>query len=363
MEIRRVSDISINDYIGFCKMVYRNNPYHRDIMSPTLKTILSGKAAICSGSFIEPVLVWDKGRIVAACTFAVVDRMPDMLQMAYFEALDDQNEAVALLVAHGRNLAKARGIGKMMAGLNLHVNYGLGFLANRFDSVQSFGSAYNPPSYIDYFSRHAAEEVNLVSYLVDMEKFEIRVEERLMARARKKYRVRNADFKKIEREASIYTSLNNAAFSRHRFYYERRDQEDLELFRDFKRFLKEENLLFMEFEGKPVGFMLWYPDFNELMTPGETIGVRTYFKNILFGRKIGRFKIVELGVLPEHQKNGAVLTLFDGCRKRVGNRFKSCEAGWILSDNLDSRGFAYRWADEEHKRYKVFIMDVRKGNG
>ena len=41
-----------------------------------------------------------------------------------------------------------------------------------------------------------------------------------------------------------YTSLNNQAFQSHRFYYQRRKEEDLELFQDMKLLLKDENLLF-----------------------------------------------------------------------------------------------------------------------
>lgn len=58
----------------------------------------------------------------------------------------------------------------------------------------------------------------------------------------------------MEEEAKVYTRINNDAFRDHLFYYERVEEEDLELFKDFKLLLKE-NLLFVEKDGVEVGFM------------------------------------------------------------------------------------------------------------
>ncbi len=358
MEIKVVENKYINDYISFCKEVYRGNIYYRDIMSSTLKSILSGKAEICKSTIMKPIMVLDSGRIVAVCTFAIVDRMDDVLQIAYFEALENQEKAIEAIMEYGRELAEKHSITRILVGLNFHVNYGLGLLADHYEEVQSFGSSYNPPYYIDYFKKYTSEEVNLVSYLAKMVDFDFGVNKRLMDRITSKYSVRKADFKNIEREAAFYTHLNNKAFKNHRFYYERRLNEDLELFKEFKILLREENLLFMEYEGKPIGFMLWYPNFNELIKPGEGLGLKTVIKSKLFHSKIKKFKIVELGVIPEHQKNGAVLALFNHCFKIVKDRYEICEAGWILENNIDSRGFGFRWSDEEYKHYKAFIIDI-----
>lgn len=349
---------SVKDYIRFCRGVYKNNIYYRDIMSTSLKSILTGRAQICKSSIMRPIMVMDDGKIVAVCIFAIVDRMQDVLQIAYFEALENQGEAVEKIVDYGKQLAQEHHIKKVLIGLNFHVNYGLGLLASHYEEAQSFGSSYNPPYYIDYFQKYADEKINLVSYKAKMNQFEFGVTERIMNKIKKKYRVRQANFKDIKGEAEIYTNLNNHAFRCHKFYYERRLQEDLELFQEFKPLLKEENLLFLEHEGRPIGFMLWYPDYNELLKPGETLGLKIVIKNKLFSHKIKKFKIVEIGVLPEFQRNGAVLALFNQCKEIVENRYEFCESGWILEDNLASRGFGFRWGDQESKRYQVFLINL-----
>lgn len=358
MEIKAVEQTSVNDYIKFCREVYNNNIYYRDSMSASLRSILTAKAEICKSSIIKPIMIIDSGKIVAVCVFVIVDRMKDTLQIAYFEALENQEKAVEKIMDYGRQLAKEYHAEKILVGLNLHVNYGLGLLASHYEEVQSFGSSYNPPYYIDYFEKYTDEKINLVSYKAKMDNFDFGVADRIMNKIKKKYNVRKADFKDIKGEAEIYTHLNNHAFRCHKFYYERRLEEDLELFREFKLLLREENLLFLEYEGRPIGFMLWYPDFNELLEPSEALGLKTVIKNKLFSRKIKKFKIVEIGVLPEFQKNGAVLALFYQCREIVKDRYQVCESGWILEDNLASRGFGFRWGNQESKHYQVFLINV-----
>jgi hypothetical protein len=58
------------------------------------------------------------------------------------------------------------------------------------------------------------------------------------------------------------------------FWTDRSAEEDYELFSPFRFLLKEENLLFAEEDGRAVGFLLWYPDFNQLASPGESFGLR-----------------------------------------------------------------------------------------
>ena len=359
MEVRIVSNqSSVDDYIRFIKKVYKGNVYYRDTMSVVLKDILKGKAEICKSSSIIPLMIIDSGEVRAVGTYAIVDRMKDKLQLTYFEALENSEEAVDLIIEYGRKLAKENNIRTITAGFNFHVNYILGLLANKFDEVQSFGNAYNPPYYIDYLKKHASREINLNNYVTNVENFELPVDKILMKRVTSKFTVRKMDFKNLEREAEIYTDINNRAFSHHDFYYERRVAEDLELFSDFKLFLREENLLFLECGGRPIGFMLWYPDFNELLKPGESLGIKTFIKNKLFSHKIKRLKLVEIGVLPEYQGRGAVLALFNELRNLTRGRYEVCETGWIMEGNIASKGFGIRWADSEYKQYKVFLIDV-----
>ncbi len=345
-------------YLDFYRRCCQTDSLCRDIMSPTLKKILRGRAEIATTAQMWPVVVKNDGRVVAGALLAIVDRLKEDLQIAYFQALPEQGEAVALLVQEAKVLAREHGARRLLVGLNLHVNYGLGLLASHFQLPQGFGSAYNPSYYIDYFAPAADETVELVSYLTDMERFDFGLSPKVMERMTRRYTVRQADFRRLPQEAELYTALNNQAFAEHRFYYQRRVAEDLELFREFRPFLREENLLFLEEAGCPIGFMLWYPDFAQLMRPNEVISWKTLLKVGLWRHKVDRYKIVEIGVIPQYRGNGAVLALFKRVRELTKGRFMECESGWILKDNKASTGFGLRWAEQEYKKYKVFLIDV-----
>lgn len=348
-------------YINFCKSVYKADLNYRDSLTSLLKSILYKKSVFCKDTEIAPVLVTDEsGGGLAACMFIVARKLPDTLQIAFFEAKPDCREAVDLLLETAVSRCREKGLGKIVIGLNGHVNYGLGILADHFTETPCFGNSYNPEYYVNYFKREGIRESILTSYLTDMNRFNLDKEQKLLQRIHQNFTFRVADFQHLEREVGIYTALNNQCFTRHPFYFERTEEEDFELLSQFKLFIDGKNLLIAERDGEPVGFMLWYPDFNGLIPPGQEMGVGTYIKNKLFARRIKKFKIAEIGIVPEYQGSGVILGLFEKCMQLTKGRYEWCEAGWILDTNTRSKGFGVRWADMEYKHYKVFEIDVRE---
>jgi hypothetical protein len=78
------------------------------------------------------------------------------------------------------------------------------------------------------------------------------------------------DFGNFRKEMEVYTELNNICFQHHPFYFPRSVDEDYELFRELKLFLREENLIFVQEGDKMVGYLLWYQNDVRLK---HTIGV------------------------------------------------------------------------------------------
>ncbi len=346
-------------YLSFIRRLDRTDPLRRNILHGNVKALLKREGALANSCLVlEPTLVVDGEEILAACIYLLVDRMPGTLQLAFFEVLPDQRGAVDLLIERGKEIARERGAEKLLFGLNGHVNYGLGFLAEHFHEVPIFGSQYNPRHVVEMLEHRGATITELMTYYTAMDRFEVPISDRLKARIRSRYRVVEADLGDLEATAAIYTKINNAAFADHAFYYPRRVTEDLELFREFKPFLRPENLLLLYAGDKPIGFMLWYPDFNQLIRSGERIGLRTWLRWKWREKTIDTFKIVEIGILPTYQGKGGIVALFEACRERVRGRFAHCEAGWILEENQASRGFGLKWADAEHHRFRAYELPV-----
>lgn len=358
MELVKVSHKNKGKFLRFYKKQYLNNSLKRNSLYGPLKDLINGKSELCKSVDLEPLMIIEGKEILMICILAYAHRMPEVLQIGFFEAERYDADAFRLIMNRAEVLAKEKGATKISASLNIHVNYGLGFLASDYHKEQSFGMAHNPKFYHDFFEQSGFKSIEMVSYKKDIINMGNLFSERLKDRLEQNYKVRSVNFKNLEQEANLYTEINNKAFKDHLFYYGRKASEDLELFKDFKYLLKPENLIFVEKKGEAVGFMLWYPDFHQLMEPKETIGLLTVLKNKLFSRRIDTFKIVELGVIPEEQSKGAVLALFDYCYKHSKDKFHYCESGWILSDNKKSKAFGIKWADGESKRYKAYIKDL-----
>ncbi|WP_313339650.1 hypothetical protein [Sedimentibacter sp.] len=355
MKLFNITDKDRRKFLNFYKSQYLNNPLKRDSMSGLLKGLIYGTSELCKSVDLEPLMVIDNNRIIMICILAFAYRMQNFVQIGFFEATELNQEAFQLILNRAEQFANEKGAYKISASLNIHVNYGLGFLASGYNKKQSFGMAHNPEFYHEFFTANNFEAIEMVSYKKDMRNTDKLLSDEMVDKLNGIYTVREADFSNLKREAEIYTEINNLSFKEHLFYYPRKKEEDYELFKDLRFLIKPENLLFVEKDSTPVGFMLWYPDFNQIMSSNETVGLKTVIKNKLFSRKIDTFKIVEMGVIPGERSKGAILCLFNYCFKCIRGKYDYMESGWILSDNTKSKSFGIKWADCESKRYKAYI--------
>lgn len=359
METTCTDRLDIAEYKQFIQQVYAGNTNFRDSLSSILTIVNNPKGAFAKRTQQQAIVVRnDNGTPLASALLLQAKEMPDQLQLCFFEALPNAQQAVQALVEKASSIAQQWRANTLLVSLNGHVNYGLGFLADSFDEPPCFGSAYTPVYYLDYFRSLGFREHQLVSYRYPMSSFVGRQEERLLERTKKRFSFRKADFSQLRKELSIYTQLNNQCFSNHPIYFHRFDDEDYELFHPFRWFLREENLLIAEHGGRPVGFLLWYPDFNELIGPGQELGIHALLKYKLLRRPIKRFKIVEIGVIPRFQGSSVILGLFHACYMLTKNRFQECESGWIFSDNLKSKNICCRWNPEAGPTYSVFDLPL-----
>lgn len=358
MKLIKVDNKNIKIFLNFYKSQYLNNPLKRDCLSGMLKGLLYNKSELCKTVELTPLMVVEDNKIIMICMLAYTSRMPDFIQIGFFEAIELNIKAFNLIFKEAEALAFNKNANKISASLNIHVNYGLGFLSSSYDKLQSFGMAHNPEFYHDFFTKSGFEPIEMVSYKKDMRKIDHILKKETSLKLREKYSVRESNFNDFKADCALYTDINNKSFSNHLFYYSRAKEEDYELLKEMKYLMKPENLLFVEKNNKTVGFMLWYPDYNQLMSVNETVGIKTVIKKKIFKKKIDTFKIVEMGVIPEERNKGAILALFDYCFECIKNEYSYMESGWILDNNFKSKSFGVRWADSESKKYKAYIKEL-----
>lgn len=356
MKLLECSKHDYKAYISFVKVIYNRFPNYKDSATPVLKEFLYKKGAFCSGLDIVPVMVMKGESIAAVCMYIHSKKYEGVLQIAFFEALENCQAAVDLIMDKAKELCLEKSLNKIVIGLNGHVNYGIGFLCDHFDAEIAFGSSFTPAYYTDYFSGYGAQQHRMVSYNGNMETLSFAKHSRILERIEGRFNYRSMDFGNFREEMKVYTDLNNVCFKQHPFYFERTYEEDYELFRELSFFIKGENIIFVQDGDKPVGYMLWYPDFNELLRHGETIGIGAFIKNKLFSKSIQKLKIVEIAILPEYQNSGAILGLFHECYKRNAHRYPFYETSWIFEENFKSRNFGIKLLENEYKHYVAYEL-------
>ena len=341
-----------------CADVYRNDPAYRDNTTALLKLILNSQSCFARGAEIWPITVINTQGVSLACALLIRSRFqPDTMQVGFLEVVHGSPNPLKLLIKEACSKARHYKCTNVLIGSNGHVNHGLGLLAGPFGYRPSFGSAYNPPHYIQMLAPLAHRTETLVTYCHDVATSPISTNPRWIGRVTGKFNVRQGNFRRMKSEIAIYTQLNNQSFAEHSYYFERTSAEDLELFQAFGPLLREENFLVAEHNGRPVGFLLWYPDFNELVSPGNTAGLATLLRYRLLGQRPMRCKIAELGVLPEFRNSGAILALVAHCYSLVRGKYRIAESGWILEYTRLSIALNTRWHGKADKTYNVFHID------
>ena len=381
-------------FTRLAESVYAGNPFARSTEDDLVHLLARPKSIFFAHARVESFLLCNGPHTVGRFSLIADRNLPDAVQVAFFEAICGLSDVYACI----RQTAQARfpEAHRLIVGLCGHVNYAVGFLASRFDEPPVFGLPYSPPYYLDYFS--GLRTRHMVSYRFHNESFyklwkENRLKRKTTVHETSNIQVRMMDRRHLQREIGLYTELNNACFQEHPFWSDRRPEEDFELFHPFRFLLKEENLLFAEENGRPVGFLLWYPDFNQLVGPGEAFGPRhvlayqaahtvprehartaAWIKpaQALAHRTLRRVaaidtaRLTEIAVLDTHRKAGVVEALIRAFTSAQYLRgFSYTEGGFIFEDNVASITMtrrllesAFGQAPEPYRRFVAFEGDL-----
>ena len=347
----------LRDFYNFSKEIYKDNIFYRSTEYDIIRLLIEGLSAFHNHASVNSYIVQEGDRIVGRFTLIHDQKLPEYVQVAFFEALPHLSDILKIIIKNARE--KYPYCKRIVFGLNGHLNYGAGILLNAFDEAPVFGLPYNPEYYQDYFKDFTKR--TMVSYRFPTEPFFEYHRKMGHNPDLKGITVRKMNKKRLRQETEIYTYLNNACFSGHPFWADRDVEEDFELFYPFRFLIKEENLLFAEKDGEPIGFFLWYPDFNQLVTGDQHLGL-THVLRYHFANPIKTFRFTEIAVLPGSKNSHAVQAMILYAVpyiKKLGCTFG--EGGFIFEENKNSIIMTRRFLEramgeriEPHHRYAVF---------
>lgn len=321
-----------------CSDVYSCNRFYRGTESSIEHLLLNSNSAFLKHSTILKFVVRNGNDCVARFALIQDQRLRDTIQVSFFEAQNGLGNISGLIKKEIRTHFPQ--CSKVVVGLNGHLNYGAGLLLNRFDEVPMFGLPYNPDYYAGYFSDFAMRK--MVTFRFSMEAYSAWADSYSSQRMLKGLTVRFMNKGNIKKESGIYTTLNNQAFTNHPYWANRDNEEDLELFKPFRFLLDNENLIFAELNGSPVGFFLWYPNFNELVSSRRDLNIFDVVR-YRFGKSIDTFRFTEIGVLPQYQGSPVALAMINKSLPVLQEKgYKYCEGGFIFEENRASMAFVQR---------------------
>ena len=348
-----ITEITLKEYTKFSDGIYSNDRNYKDNKKGTMNIVVSQNRSFYKNSRQKIIAVKEDGKILSSCVLIIHNNEKQVLSVAYFEALEHSEKAVNMLLQYAEQYGSDNGCEKIVIGLDGHINNGLAFATS--NKSPSFGESYNPSYYNDYFKDYNpvklvsfTENIKLVKQKIneDMEKFKSRKD---------KITLEFADFKNnFEGTMKRYTDLNNEIFPQHRYYFKREYQEDYELFDDMRPLLKNQNLIFAKCDGKDIGFVLWYPDFNELVKPKKGASVSTYIKYKILNQNPKSAKMVEIGVNRKYRLYGAILFLFNAALENVDKSVSEIFSSWILDENCSSKSITQRYVKNHYKDYMAY---------
>jgi hypothetical protein len=343
-------------FVDFVYRVYAGNPCYKDTLMPILRTFLYQRDSFTSESYLRPIQVVSDCEVAAQCVLVHHPGLP-MLQVAFFEALPNRAAAVELLIEEARGEARRRDLSRIVAGLNGHVWYGVGYLADGFDLPCPFDSIHTPEYYLAYWSEHASEVHTLSTYRFDLSV--ARPTDPVLRRAYSRIQFRTMDMARFKQEAILLGELSNRFFAGTYLYFERDPHDMYRLMKPIRPLLEAENLVFACRHGKEIGFLFWHPDFNELIPGGRRNSALPTGVRCLLGKgRIRHAKLNAAGIDPRYQGSSVAAGLLGKLVSSAAGRFESIETNFVWDSNRKSRYLHQHFPHEEVRHYKTFELDV-----
>ncbi len=275
----------------------------------------------------------------------------------FFECINDQHVADALFET-AADWLRQRGLKVMRGPTSFSTNDECGLLVEGFDAPPTLMNPHNPRYYVDLVEGAGFTGVK------DLHQFQSvnpKIPDRLLRGARlimerKRMTLRRIDMKRFGEEVERLKEIYNAAWEKNWGFVPLTNAEIDHLAGQLKPVVVPDLVVFVEREGKTIGFAAALPDFNVALKTNPSGRLLPGIIRILWeSRKIKRLRILLLGLLAEYRKTGADALMYHWIWERgraLG--YDWAEAGWILEDNTAMRNGLINMGFEPYKTLRLY---------
>ncbi len=320
---------------------------------------------------VELFLACRNGRVVGTIAAFVDHRRNERYGeqiggFGFFEVINDYAVAEQLLDAACRRVREWG-----MQGIRGPTNFGMidepGVLIAGADCPPALLEAHTPPYYREFLERYGmvkyrdqyAWRVSLPELGRNLE----RIPEQVWrvfeaARARGDVRVRRLRLEDWEHEVALVHELYNTC---HRHVPDHMPMT-AEMFRRFakrmKPLLDPDLVLFLEADGKTVGFFVAIPDFNRVLWHlNGRLWPFGWLKMLWYRRRIDQISFKLIGVLEEYRRQGLdVLMWLEAVRVAAAKGYRWLDGSLTSELNTPVVRLAERLGAERYKHYRLYQM-------
>ncbi len=364
---------SKKDLMAFIKLpwkIYANDPYWVPPLIMDRKKVLDKKKnPFYKHNPTEFFLAYKNGEVVGRIA-AIYNKQHNEFhqdKVGFFGFLEGINDRQVFerLLETVKDWLRQYDRDYIMGPMNPSTNDEIGFLYEGFEYPPFFMMTHNPPYYIDLMNELGYEKVKDVwAYLIDKEHLVVSEKLKRVSQAVLKklpVTIRSINMKDFRNELEIIRDIYNNAWSRNWGFVPLSPDEFDFIANDFKQIVDEDLVLIAEFRGKPVGFMLAMPNYNEVFKKIKNgrlfpFGWLTFLLN---RKKIKGIRVITLGIKHEYQPYGLGSVFYTEIIQRgLAKGYDHAEMSWILEDNDLMNRSARLLGGWVYKRYRIFGMPL-----
>ena len=362
---------SLKPFIDLAWTINARDPLWVPPLRMTLATVLDRKKHPVHQNLEVAYFLAERGGRPVGRIAAIVNRRHNEFhgdRTGFFGLFECENDAAtaSLLLDTAAARLRERGRETMLGPTNLTTNEELaspGVLIGGFDTRPILQMTHNPRYYAELLEAGGMQKAKdlLAFWMEGSEPPERAVRGFERALQRHGVVIRTLDMKRFREEVDLLKELYNSAWSLNWGFVPMTDAEFEHLAKEFKPIADPDLCLIAEVRGKPVGFSLSMPDFNEAFRhiPDGRLFPFGLFKFLWYKRKIHTIRLMTLGFRPEYHHLGLgpafyVTTWRTGSRKG----YTSAEASWVLEDNHEMVRALERMGAREYKRYRMYEREL-----
>ncbi len=280
----------------------------------------------------------------------------------FFECIDDNEVAIALFDVASEYL-RVNGMEIIRGPVNPSTNDECGLLIEGFDKPPAILMSYNPQYYQHLIENCGFEKAkDLYAYII----YEEQVKkdnvfsrlERMSELIKKKenIKIRQINLKNLDEEIQKVRVVYNSAWEKNWGFVPMTEAEFHHIAKNLKAIVREDLVFFAEVEGKPVGFSLSLPDYNQVFIKmNGRIFPFGIFKLLANRKKIDTIRVLIMGVIPEYQRKGIDgVFVYHTIKNGLSTGINKAEISWVLEDNLPMVQTAEKLGSKIYKRYRIF---------